>query len=89
MKCFDIHGDINAMFHSGRGVIYKGGRAYWYPCAYKGALTLKKPDLAIVKTVLNGDAGSDDARTTYLLNRGYRPGEVQTEVNELYKLIKG
>lgn len=89
MKCFDIHGDINAMFHSGRGVIYKNGHAYWYPCAYKGVLTLKKPDLAIVKTVLNGDAGSDDARTTYLLNRGYRPGEVQTEVNELYKLIKG
>lgn len=89
MKCFDIHGDINAMFHSGRGVIYKGGRAYWYPCAYKGVLTLKKPDLAIVKTVLKGDAGSDDARTTYLLNRGYRAGEVQTEINGLYKLIKG
>jgi len=89
MKCFDIHGDINAMFHSGRGVIYKSGRVYWYPCAYKGALTLKKPDLAIVKTVLKGDAGSDDARTTYLLNRGYRAGEVQTEINELYKLIKG
>lgn len=89
MKCFNIHGDINAMFHSGRGVIYKNGHAYWYPCAYNGVLTLKKPDLAIVKTVLKGDAGSDDARTTYLLNRGYRPGEVQTEVNELYKLIKG
>jgi len=89
IKCFDIHGDINAMFHSGRGVIYKSGRAYWYPCAYKGALTLKKPDLAIVKTVLRGDAGRDDARTTYLLNRGYRPGEVQDEINTLYKLIKG
>ena len=89
MKCFDIHGDLNVMFHSGRGVIYKGGRAYWYPCAYKCALTLKKPDLAIVKTVLRGDAGRDDARTTYLLNKGYRPGEVQTEINAIYKLVKG
>lgn len=89
MKCFGIHGDINAMFHGGKGVIYKNGHFYSYACVYKGVLTLKKPDLAIVKTVLRGDAGRDDARTTYLLNRGYRAGEVQTEVNELYKLIKG
>ena len=89
MKCFNIHGDINAMFHSGKGVIYKSGHFYSYTCAYKGTLTLKKPDLAIVKTVLKGDAGAGDARTTYLLNKGYRPGEVQNEVNELYKLIKG
>jgi hypothetical protein len=52
-------------------------------------LTLKKPDLAIVKAVLKGSAGTNDARTTYLLNKGYRPGEVQTEINELYRLIKG
>jgi len=89
MKCFDIHGDINAMFHGGKGVIYKGGHFYSYACAYKGVLTLKKPDLAIVKTVLKGDSGRDDARTTYLLNRGYRPGEVQTEINAIYKLVKG
>lgn len=89
MKCFNIHGDINAMFHSGKGVIYKSGHYYSYTCAYKGVLTLKKPDLAIVKTVLQGDAGAGDARTTYLLNRGYRPGEVQTEINAIYKLIKG
>jgi len=89
MKCFDIHGDINAMFHGGKGVIYKNGHYYSYTCAYKGALTLKKPDLAIVKTVLKGDAGRDDARTTYLLNKEYRPGEVQTEINAIYKLVKG
>lgn len=89
MKCFNIHGDINAMFHSGKGVIYKGGHYYAYTCAYKGTLTLKKPDLAIIKTVLQGDAGTNDARTTYLLNRGYRPGEVQSEVNAIYKLVKG
>ena len=89
MRYFSCHGDINVMFHGGKGVIYKNGHFYSYSCAYKGVLTLKKPDLAIVKTVLKGDAGRDDARTTYLLNRGYRAGEVQTEINELYKLIKG
>jgi hypothetical protein len=89
IKYFDIHGDINVVFHIGKGVIYKDGRVYSYSCAYKGVLTLKKPDLAIVKAVLKGSAGTNDARTTYLLNKVYRPGEVQTEINELYRLIKG
>jgi hypothetical protein len=89
MKCFDIHGDINAVFHSGKGVIYKDGRAYGYDCDYKAPLTLKKADLDIVVTVLEGGAGTNDARTTYLLNRGYRFVEVQNAVNKLYKLIKG
>lgn len=89
MKYFSCHGDINALFHSGKGVIYKNGRVYGYDCAYKAPLTLKKADLAIVKTILKGSAGTVDARTTYLLNKGYRPGEVQDEVNDIYKLVKG
>lgn len=89
MTIFDIHGDINAMFHSGKGVIYKDGRAYGYSCDYKAPLTLKKADLDIVVTVLKGNASTNDARTTYLLNKGYRPVEVQNAVNTIYKLVKG
>ena len=89
MKCFDIHGDINAIFFRKRAVIYKDGQIYRYACSYNGAPTLKDPTLEIVKEVLKGKAGTDDDRVTYLLNRSMNPGLVQKEINELYKLIKG
>lgn len=89
MKCFDIHGDINAIFFLKRAVIYKDGGIYRYDCSYNGAPTLKDPTLEIVKEVLKRKAGSGDERVTYLLNRSQNYGLVQKEINELYKLIKG
>lgn len=89
MKCFDIHGDINAIFFRKRAVIYKDGGIYRYDCSYNGAPTLKDPTLEIVKEVLKGKAGSGDERVTYLLNRSQNYGLVQKEINELFKLIKG
>ena len=89
MTFLDIHGDINAIFFGKRAVIYKHGQIYRYACAYAGKATLQAPTLANVKAVLKGTAGTDDAQTTYLLNRGMNPGLIQNEVNELYKLIRG
>lgn len=89
MKCFDIHGDLNTIFFRKRAVIYKHGQIYRYACSYNGTPTLADPNLTNVKMVLSGKAGTDDARTTYLLNRKMNPNLIQKEVNELYKLIKG
>lgn len=89
MTCFDIHGDINAIFFSKRAVIYKHGKIYRYACSYNGKPTLADPNLENVKMVLSGRAGNDDARTTYLLNHRMNPNLIQKEINELYKLIKG
>lgn len=89
MKFIDIHGDINAIWFGKRCVIYKHGQIYRYSCSYAGKATLNGPTLTNVKAVLRGDAGADDARVTYLLNRKQNPGLIQKEVNELYALIKG
>ena len=89
MKIFDIHGDINVIYYKQKAVIYKHGQIYRYTCGYNGAPALVNPDLENVKMVLSGKAGTDDARTTYLLNHRMNPGLIQKEVNELYKLIKG
>lgn len=89
MKFFDIHGDINVIYYRKKTVIYKHGQIYRYECDYNGAPALVNPDLENVKMVLSGKAGTDDARTTYLLNHKMNPGLIQKEVNELYKLIKG
>lgn len=89
MKFIDIHGDINAIWFGKRCVIYKHGQIYRYSCSYAGKATLNGPTLTNVKAVLRGDAGADDARVTYLLNRRQNPGLIQKEVNELYALIKG
>jgi len=89
MKILSIRGDINAVWFSKRAVIYKGNDIYRYSCSYTGKAELKASDLAIVKTVLKGDAGAGDARISYLLDHGYNPGAVQKEVNEITKLVKG
>jgi hypothetical protein len=89
MKYLDCHGDLNAVFFGKRAIIYKGSSIYRYACTYAGKAELKSADLAIVKAVINGKAGAGDARTSYLLNKGYNAGAVQKEVNEIVKLIKG
>lgn len=89
MTILGVHGDINAIWFGKRCVIYKGSNLYRYACTYAGKATLNGPTLTNVKAVLRGDAGADDARVTYLLNRGQNPGLIQKEVNELYALIKG
>lgn len=89
LKYLSVHGDINAIFFGKRAVIYKDGKIYRYTCAYNGKATLKDPTLENVKAVLKGQAGNDDDRVTYLLNRAMNPGLIQNEINELYKLIKG
>lgn len=89
MKYLSCHGDINAIYYKNKAVIYKSGQIYRYDCSYNGMPVLSNPDLAIVKTVLSGKAGSGDARTTYLLNHLHNPGLVQKEVNEIIKMIKG
>lgn len=89
MTILNIHGDINAVFFSKRAVIYKDGNIYRYACSYTGKANLKSADLSIVKAVINGKAGAGDARTSYLLNKGYNAGAVQKEVNAIIKAIKG
>lgn len=88
MTILNVHGDINAIWFGKRCVIYKHGQIYRYSCSYAGKATLNGPTLTNVKAVLRGDAGADDARVTYLLNRRQNPGLIQKEVNELYVLIK-
>ena len=89
IKYLSIHGDINIIFYKKKAVIYKGGQIYRYDCSYNGSPVLGNPDLATVKTVLSGKAGSGDARTTYLLNHLQNPGLIQKEVNEIIKMVKG
>lgn len=89
MKFIDIHGDINVIWFGRRAVIYKGSNLYRYSCSYTGKATIKDADLDIVKTVLRGKAGTDDARISYLLNHGYNPALVQKQVNEIVQLVRG
>ena len=89
MKYLDCHGDLNAIFFGRRAVIYKRGQIYRYSCSYSGKAALEGPNLTNVKAVLRGDAGTDDARVTYLLNHAQNPGLIQQEINELYSLIRG
>lgn len=89
MKYLSCHGDLNAIFFSKKGVIYKDGNIYRYDCSYNGKATLANPTLENVKAVLSGKAGNNNERVTYLLNRKMNPGLIQKEINELYKLIKG
>ena len=89
IKYLNCHGDLNALFFGRRAVIYKGNEIFRYSCSYTGKAELKSADLNIVMSVLRGTAGSSDARTTYLLNRGYNAGAVQGKVNDIVKLVKG
>ena len=89
IKYLNCHGDLNALFFGRRAVIYKGNEIFRYSCSYTGKANLKSADLAIVKAVINGKAGAGDARTSYLLNKGYNAGAVQKEVNAIIKAIKG
>lgn len=90
MKYINCHDDFNAIWWQKQAIIYKGSTIYRYSCSYNGKPTLTNPvDLAIVKAVLKGSYGNGDTRITKLLNQSYNAGLVQTEINNLIKLIKG
>ena len=89
MKILSIHGDINFIAQSGYVSIYKDNKVYRYKCAYKGQTALKQPNLDVVMDVLRGDCGSDNARISCVINRGYYPIATQDKVNEIIKLVRG
>lgn len=89
MTCFNIHGDINAIWQSRTASIYKDYKVYRYKCSYKGKTALKQPDLAVVMGVLRGEYGTENARISKLINAGYYPIATQNKVNEIVKLVKG
>lgn len=89
IKYISCHGDINMIAYNGTFVIYKGSEHWSYKCGYKGKISLKSANLAIVKAVLKGDLGNGDARITALLDKGFKPASVQKEVNEMFKLVRG
>ena len=89
MICFNIHGDINAIWQSRTASIYKDYKVYRYKCAYTGKTTLKQPNLAVVMDVLRGEYGSENARISKLIDAGFYPISVQEKVNEIVRLVKG
>lgn len=89
MKIINCHDDFNAIWWQRQCAIYKGTTIYRYACTYNGAPTLTKTvDLAVVKAVLQGKYGNGNTRITRLMNNSYNAGLVQTEINNLIKLIK-
>ena len=89
MTCFNIHGDINAIWQSRTASIYKDYEVKRYKCSYTGKTTLKQPNLAVVMGVLRGEYGTENARISKLINAGYYPIATQNKVNEIIKLVKG
>ena len=89
MEILDVHGDINFIAYGGKVVIYKGAEHWSYKCPYTGKLELKMADLPVVKSVLKGTFGNGDTRITNLLDHGYAPSSVQTQVNDIIKLVRG
>lgn len=89
MRYLSCHGDINIVAGGGKLIVYKGSEHWSFKCGYNGPLNLKYADLAIVKSVVKGTLGKDDARTTALLDLGYRIQNVQDNVNFFFKMIRG
>ena len=89
MKYFGCHGDINIICANKTGIIYKDGGAYKYKCDYAEKATLKGANLAVVKATLKGTYGANNDRITNLIRLGYWPSQVQDNVNEIVKLVKG
>ncbi len=89
MKYFSCHGDINILAYSGKVVIYKDSKVYQYPCSYKGKATIGYASVTVIENTIEGKYGSNNARTTALLNAKYWPSNVQAHINKLYRLIKG
>lgn len=89
MKIINCHDDFNAIWWQRQCAIYKGTTIYRYSCSYNGKPTLTKAvDLAVIKAVLQGKYGNGNTRITRLMNNSYNAGLVQTEINNLIKLIK-
>ena len=89
LEVLNVHGDINFVSYGGKTVIYKGSEHWSYKCPYTGKLELKTADLPVVKSVLKGTFGNGDTRITNLLDHGYAPSSVQTQVNDIIKLVRG
>lgn len=89
MRYFNVHGDINIISCNGKGHVYKDGNVYSYNCDYKGKNPLKGANVDIVTKVLQGKAGSGNARMSYCLNHYYNPLSVQGKVNDVVKTAKG
>lgn len=89
MEVLNVHGDINFVSFGGKMVIYKGAEHWSYNCPYTGKLELKMADLPVVKSVLKGTFGNGDTRITNLLDHGYAPASVQSQVNDIIKLVRG
>ncbi len=89
MKYFNCIGDLNIVACTGNMHIYKNMQVWSYPCNYKGANPLKGADPDIVTAIMKGNAGSNNDRMTYLLDRSYNPLSVQNKVNQVVNTAKG
>ena len=89
MKWFGCVGDLNFVAFGGKVVIFKGSHHYSYAAPYKGKNTLKYASLSVVKDVLKGVYGNDNARITALLDAGFSPTSVQSNINEILGYLKG
>lgn len=89
IKHYGVHGDINTLYHAGKGVIYKGGNVYAYTCAYKGKCTLRNHTADVVRKVMRGAYGNGETRVTNLLDEKYKPVSVQKSVNSVINTAKG
>jgi hypothetical protein len=89
IKHYGVHGDINTLYHAGKGVIYKNGNVYAYSCAYKGKCTLRDHTADVVRKVMRGAYGNGETRITNLLDENYKPASVQKSVNSVVSIAKG
>ena len=89
IKHYGVHGDINTLYHAGKGVIYKNGNAYAYSCTYKGKCTLRNHTADVVRKVMRGAYGNGETRVTNLLDENYKPASVQKSVNSVVSIAKG
>ena len=89
IKHYGVHGDINTLYHAGKGVIYKNGNVYAYTCAYKGKCTLRDHTADVVRKVMRGAYGNGETRITNLLDENYKPASVQKSVNSVINTAKG
>ena len=85
MKYFSCVGDLNFVAADGKMHIYKSGKHEEYEIPYQGKSSLKAGDMDVVKAVMSGTYGTQDARITALLDDDYDPVSVQKMVNDYIK----
>ena len=86
---FESVGDINWIAQNGKVSIYKDGAVYRYVCPYKGKSALRSPRVDTVRAVIRGDYGTDNARTTSLIDAGFYPVATQSKANKVVATAKG